>query len=430
MTKQSRSFPPARRRFIFAVTQAGWRFGLLCVAILFYTVAGSPTPDNPGRVELMLALLLMAAALPGVAGWLSLRGLAGIRNAEVWQISAAGLLFFGLSIPLVLGVLGNNDTGGILRDLLPFLLFLLPLFFTDIFARRPDYYPVLLGVAVLAGLGFALRSLPQALAVFDTAPDPLSYLANAPTVLFAALLLTGKGLQGALAGPGWRARLTGALCLGLAALPFMAMAMALQRASFGYAAVFVAGTILVILYRQPRRAIIPLLIVGIFLLPFLHEGIAIYADLIEKTKRTGLNMRVEELQAVWRAICESPLTMLLGQGWGASFESPAVGGVRVNYTHSLLSAMLLKTGVCGLILAVAYLCALGRALLRLAAGRALLAAALAGPFLINIFFYASYKSLDFGLLLLLITAGAAVFRAGNIASTGRLLYAKRTARIV
>jgi hypothetical protein len=49
-----------------------------------------------------------------------------------------------------------------------------------------------------------------------------------------------------------------------------------------------------------------------------------------------------------------------------------------------------------------YLFRLGVLLTRLMRVEPLLAAALAGPLLIDVFLYASFKSLDFGLLLLLI----------------------------
>ena len=141
-------------------------------------------------------------------------------------------------------------------------------------------------------------------------------------------------------------------------------------------------------------------------------------------------MRLEEAQAVWLSVADSPLTLLFGQGWGATLESPAVGGIRVNYTHSILSGMLLKTGLAGLFLTVAYLAAIAVRLGRLAGSRPLLAGALAGPLLINIFFYASYKSLDFGLILLLIVAESAVCAPGNIASAGRVLYAGKAPKAV
>jgi len=74
----------------------------------------------------------------------------------------------------------------------------------------------------------------------------------------------------------------------------------------------------------------------------------------------------------------------------------------VNFTHSLLTSYWLKTGLCGLALVLLYLFRLGIVLARLMPAQPLLAAAIAGPLLIDISLYASFKSLDFGLVLLLI----------------------------
>ena len=99
-----------------------------------------------------------------------------------------------------------------------------------------------------------------------------------------------------------------------------------------------------------------------------------------------------------------------GLGWGGTFESPAVGDVRVNYTHSFVSCMLLKSGMLGAALAVAYLIGSFIGITRLLPRHLVLGLALAGPLLIDSVLYASYKWLDFGLLLLLISAAVQLHR--------------------
>ncbi len=91
-------------------------------------------------------------------------------------------------------------------------------------------------------------------------------------------------------------------------------------------------------------------------------------------------------------------------------QSPAVGGLTVNFTHSFLTTYWLKTGLCGLALALLYLARLGRMLASIAPRRPLLAGAMAGPLLIDVTLYASFKSLDFGLVLLLIALWAPELR--------------------
>jgi hypothetical protein len=113
-------------------------------------------------------------------------------------------------------------------------------------------------------------------------------------------------------------------------------------------------------------------------------------------------MRFQELETVWGDVTRSAASALFGNGWGASIKSPAVGGLSVNYTHNLVSAALLKSGMIGAALLCLYLFLLGTSFFSLVRQRPVLALALFWPFVIDIFLYASYKSLDFGLILTLI----------------------------
>jgi O-antigen ligase len=98
----------------------------------------------------------------------------------------------------------------------------------------------------------------------------------------------------------------------------------------------------------------------------------------------------------------SPLTLLFGCGWGMTFENPAVGNLSVNYTHSLFSALLLKTGLVGVGLTLLYIGALVRRAWPVWARNPVLMLALLAPLGIGFLLYASYKCLGFGLLLILL----------------------------
>ena len=97
-----------------------------------------------------------------------------------------------------------------------------------------------------------------------------------------------------------------------------------------------------------------------------------------------------------------PPSLFVGQGWGSVFVSPAVGGLSVNYTHSLLTTMALKGGLILFFLAfVTMLAALYQIFLIFQRDR-VRGLALFWSLVIPVFLYASHKSLDFGLLLLMI----------------------------
>jgi hypothetical protein len=130
----------------------------------------------------------------------------------------------------------------------------------------------------------------------------------------------------------------------------------------------------------------------------------VFDSLMRKTQIVGANMRVQEWQAVWAEISGSPLSVTFGQGWGARFASPAVADINVNFTHGLLSSLLLKTGVFGMLLGAAYIMTLLGRLKPYLKTHIVVVFAIAAPIAIDVFLYASFKSLDFGLVLALIPA--------------------------
>jgi hypothetical protein len=129
-------------------------------------------------------------------------------------------------------------------------------------------------------------------------------------------------------------------------------------------------------------------------------------------------MRWQEASVVMRSLAESPVFVLFGKGWGATVASPAVGGMTVNFTHSLFTTYWLKTGITGVLMVLYYLSSLGLLLPGIFFRNPMMALALAGPFLIDITLYASFKSLDFGILLLLMAVWGR--REGNVALEARL----------
>jgi len=200
--------------------------------------------------------------------------------------------------------------------------------------------------------------------------------------------------------------------------------MTAQRASM--AAIVVYGIVVfgVLFMRYPRRMLFVGTGFGVFV-AFAFGGFLLdaYEGVVSKSSLVGANMRAEEWAAVWGQISQHPLTLIFGRGWGAFFASPAVADIEVSYTHSLLSMMLLKIGVLGFGLCVLYIGALFLALLRCFRGGEVLVLALAAPLLIDVFLYAAYKSLDFGLLLGMISV--VILRdskISRIASDAPLLY--------
>lgn len=366
-----------------------WRVALFFAGLIVYACLGSPTPDTFGLTEILVAVLLLpAVAVP--------------RLASI-TAPAAAVLLYGLSVPLLSGVIAGHEPAMIVRDVVPYLFLLLPLFYVPTLARHPTGLIITL---CLLGFIFSLRALlpyhdvmDNPLLWFGRPPADLLYLANSPEVLFSALLLLGGG--GVLI---WTGRsLIGGMVMVLAALaPLLAMAVMMQRAGLGCVALAGSFWALAGLWLKPRR-MLPVVLVGLLILvPLLPYLALLLEGLAYKTELVGLNSRSQEWAAVLDLTGTSLGHTLFGLGWGATFDNPAVGNLRVNYTHSLISALILKTGLCGTLIVLVYLWTLAKQAVPELFRRPIMVVSLAAPLGIGLLLYASYKSLGFGLVLLLL----------------------------
>lgn len=375
-----------------------FRSFLLCLAVALYALWGSPTPDDPGALEAVLGALLVCVV-----------GFAGLCYALLFRedkpapvLVGQVFLYMGLSVPVLAAILADNELHYALRDFTAFLFMLLPLFLWTHCQKDQRFYKALLFCVLALGLIFAIRTQVDVLYLGHN--QSLYYLANMPTVLFAAIYFAGMGVE-RLTGPVCR------FCLSRAALFFLLSHICLtpiietqQRASVAAFALCVLVVVLKNVISAPKRSTLLLLIllgVAYINLPQLQP---VFDSLMRKTQIVGANMRVQEWQAVLAEISGSPLSVMFGQGWGARFASPAVADINVNFTHGLLSSLLLKTGVFGMLLGAAYIMALLGSLKPYLKTHIVVVFAIAAPIAIDVFLYASFKSLDFGLVLALIPA--------------------------
>lgn len=371
-------------------------FLFFALAIVIYALLGSPTPDNPGLVEIIVAALLILAV--GTGG---LRGVVDLRLERTVFLKGLQILFLcGLILPTVSAVYYGNDTMLIARDLAAFAFIGLPLFLSEKYAANETVSRLLPFLAVFAGIAFALRTLIPAFNIWIP-QDELLYLSNSPLALFAGVFLGGV-LWNSLLAPTRKTVVISLLCLAALAVLVAAMLLDVQRATI--AAIFVTIAILALfsLVASPRRAALPIVILlslAVLLYPLFSETAQVIA---QKTAAVGLNMRTQEALAVFNALAAEPESLFIGRGWGSVFSSPAVAGLDVNYTHSFLTTMALKGGLIMLGLSLlAVLTALYEIFLIFQRDR-VQGLSLFWPLVIPVLLYASHKSLDFGVILLLI----------------------------
>ncbi len=369
----------------------------LFAAIIFYAFFGSPTPDDPGSVEAIIGGLLVLSI--GAAGLSRSVDLSIGRNPFLTALQVFFLT--GLFLPTIAGIYFGNDHMLILRDVLAFAFLGLPLFLSERLAEHEKAIKTLNFLLVLAGIAFSLRTLMPAFNIWIPQGE-LLYLSNSPLTLFAGVFLAGTlwtALPGIKSGAGFL-KVAGAT-LGIAVLTG-AMLLDVQRATVGAIVITVLFLAVMDFIRAPKKVVLPFIIIGasgFLVFPMLGDALQAIAH---KTAQVGMNMRVQEAQAVYEALAVKPATFFIGKGWGAVFASPAVGGLDVNYTHSLLTTMALKGGVMLLLPALfVVLTALYQIFLIYQRDR-VQGMALFWPLVIPVLLYASHKSLDFGLILLLI----------------------------
>ncbi|MBX2833574.1 MAG: hypothetical protein KTR28_01235 [Micavibrio sp.] len=358
-------------------------------ALSVYALFGTPTPDSLSHIEAIIGVLLMVALLPGVLSAFDFNG-----DRQLVERIAQVFFIYAIVLGMIMAAVQGAGLNSILRDFAALIFMMLPLFAIGVIGSAAQGRSILVYSIVFSAIAFSYRVTNGA--------DPLAYLANSPYMLFAALYLVGIGMSQFVERFTLKSL---ALSLGLIALSLYCvwpMALTEQRASIGIYGAFIVLWSLILAVNAPKRAIW-LIIAGLVAAYYFRVEIGgVVEEMLSKTARVGANARGAEMAAVWHAISENPLTVLFGQGFGAAFHSPAVADIKVYFTHGLVSSLLLKIGVIGAILGLGYIGVLLVNALRSTRSNIVLAVATIAPVLIDTFLYASFKSLDFGVVLLLI----------------------------
>lgn len=378
-------------KFLLDFSEVPWRVLFFFIGLLCYAAFSSPTPDRFGWAETTVLIFL---------------GMSATLRAGNLVSGSAIFLGYGLTVPVILGLVRGHDLVAMVRDLIPFLFLFLPVVYKEV-AGNKFFFLYFPKVLVLMGLLFSIRTIgagwqregESLWEVSLSAPPDFLYLANSPEVLFAELALQMSAFHYLGMLGRWR---RGVLMFCLAVIPVVAMSIMQQRA-FLFVSLACMGVLSgIMMWRSPKGFLRCFLFLGgaaAILYPFLEN---VFTGLMLKTQLVGLNSRLQEWAAVWDVLSVSAERSLFGMGWGEVFENPAVGGLPVGYTHSFLSYLWLKTGLVGVVLAawagVSLLKGSERA--RVTIVFWLIPALL--PLLVTLILYASHKSLGFGLLIFLV----------------------------
>ncbi|MAH04468.1 MAG: hypothetical protein CL561_02805 [Alphaproteobacteria bacterium] len=377
-------------------------------AMLLYGALGQPTPDQLGITEIVIALLLIAGAgAQGASNLFILTPRQHVFARPAWFNAGQLFALYGLTVPLLIAVFGGADIGEAARDIIAFAFILLPLLYWHLFREARGFRRLFFLSVLFIGLAFSLRIfLPLLFPSLGISSAAALYLTITPAVLFAALYF----LAAAYLQISWRYGYMlrhicwGVIFVALALFPICAVAFALQRASVAAVLIFaVFGFIYVLLYRPEtvwRLAfLLALLVLALF--PYIQD---ILLRLETKHLHVGFNSRGMELKTVIDLGLSHWGVFLFGHGWGALFENPAVGNMKVGYTHNVFSYYFFKTGALGLVLLIGFWLSVMQQNLRLIRINPPLGMALFLPLMISSFFYASHKAFSYGVLILLVCA--------------------------
>ncbi len=376
-----------------------WRIIFLLLALGVYGLWGSATPNNPAWPEFLICAFMIGAL--GFSNLLKPLTLRSVTKITPWRLSAWFLFLYALCVPSIVALVDGATLSLMIRDIIALFFLCLPLFLYDFLKKKAGRQDLYLKALIFIALAFSMRVLFPHL-MWQMRTGELLYLANSPLVLFSALFLFSLSFKILFDKANTRHFLLFCLYMGMAGLASVAMFVDVQRATFIALSLTILSLFFIGFVKAPLKAVFLLALLGacgFFLIPFLSE---LFENVALKTAKVGLNMRLQEFYAVWDLLGTSWVHVLFGYGWGSSFASPAVGGVHVTYTHSLLSYMFLKTGMVGLFLCLVYLFFMFEKLSRLYFTDPVKGNALIWALFIPTFFYASYKSFDFGLLLTLI----------------------------
>lgn len=335
---------------------------------LMLVVFSSPMPKDVGVTEVLIGVglvlggfqLLFAGAMSG--------------DAALGRYYSLILLFVIIVIPLFVGLYNGNALKDIARDVLP-VMFLTAIPTVLVFAvngksRRSIQLAIitaLLFVGVVSSVQFTSgvakeygsvsglvsemrQGLLQLSEERSETPEvyPLSMVflkAYDPAVLFSAIFLVGLGFKNITCDANlMRVSAVMSIALGL----FCAYSL-VSLGLRAHALLMIFSLFIVLINYVSRMKNIKALIIAMalcsgFVIFYFHD--ALYLMMVKQAS-VGANGKIAEFHAAMMVVSEDLYTVMVGDGWGAKFFNPILM-YETRFTHSLLSFLLLKTGIIGL----------------------------------------------------------------------------------
>lgn len=368
---------------------------LFFLCLLVYGVFSNPTPDDPGIPELIIGLCLILYS--GVSGAFGAIG-GFLLESRGFSGTLLGIIFIYLFFPLVvIGVLNGYEFNEIIRDLIPYLFFFIPIFIWNNAHARPDeFVKISSWLLVFISLSYSIRHFIDAGVSVGRIGEGFynnsqMYLSTDSSILFGLVFLTLTGFQ--LIS---HKKIVGVVLLLLSVFPLALLLIRGHRSPIAIYLVIMIAHFLVGSSFRTKIAIASSALVATY---FAWDKIISVMELfVRKTQAVGSNARLEEAATIMTLINENVVTLFFGLGWGGVFANPAIGYHEVNYSHWIVTYFLLKGGLIGMVLVCAYIILVARYLYELYSVNRILFYSISAPVLVAFTTNPSFRTLSFGVL--------------------------------
>lgn len=367
-------------------------------------------PKTIGLIEIVIGVLLII--------WL----FKPMLHLFYFSKPILSITFFSLLvIPLAVGTLHNgNEMSSVIRDVIPYFYITIPMIFLATSVDKHTLKQILKYIPwflSFTGVIFALREFYSN--NLDTLVYTSSYLMQSPAVLFTAIFCSLYTIEYFLN----KRYLYALLCFTPSIITVGVLYFTVLRAPI---ALWLLSIFIYVFLKKLSLKNILYIIMGLIITIFSFEAIkytytlsstpnantlsstTISNSFLLKQQRYGANGKIEELILAKKFILHNDNSMeaILGKGFGGKWYSPAAGG-EVRFTHSLLTYMILKMGLLGLVIFSIYLLLIFKVFFSLLQDiqenpmGSILLLAILGVFTVNLWLESGYKTLDFGIISLL-----------------------------
>lgn len=371
-------------------------WGLLSISFV-YGIFSSPAPTNLGLAEFFIAFVLIILVVLNAIYFLHIKTMT-FPWAPLYCLGYLAI------IPTFVGAENFNKQLDLLRDVIPVAYIFSPLLFYPLIKKIPTRISEQLICSLLViGLIYACRYL-----YYRYAGVGFYNLQLDPAVTFTCFFSTLMTFRMSL----FEKRFHSYYFI-LSLVTFLSLFKSNVRLQLVLVLMITCSCVISFICSNFARKRYLLSLVGgvvLFSIPILL-GMVVFPGIVEKTAQAGLlNNRGFELSEVMGVVTSDSYSILFGKGWGSKVFTSTTGG-EVRYTHSFFLWILWKAGMFGLLMIFGYFYFIytksknylfNSFVRKLPVDELIIVVSITLTFLVHLFFEAGYKTLTFGMLLMLL----------------------------